>query len=409
MSPSDTGDESAPFLPYGRHLVDDDDIEAIAATLRGGSLTGGEATERFEAALAEIVGARFAVACSSGTAGLHLAYLAANLGPKRVAAVPAMTFVATANAALFTGADAMLLDVDPATGLMGPDAIPAEEAVRSGALTAVCPVHLNGQPAPIEAISERARERGLVVIEDGCHALGTRYRTAAGDRARVGDCRFSDMTVFSFHPVKTVAMGEGGAVTTNDAGLAQRLRELRNHGLVREPERLRSPDGDPACDGALRPGYAEMQALGHNYRASDIHCALGLSQLGKLERFAARRRELMQRYDDALAAFAPAIAPVPRVPGCDPVLHLYAVLIDFAELGKSRAHVMQELAARGIGTQVHYLPVHRQPYYREHCGDLDLPGADRYYERVLSIPFFPAMKDEDVDRVVDALRRVLGI
>jgi len=408
MGPADCHHGAGGFLPYGRHEVDEDDVAAVVEVLRSGSLTGGPAIEEFEAALAAVVGARDAVACSSGTAGLHLAARAVGAGPADLAVVPAVTFVASANAARLAGAEVTLADVDADTGLAGSANMEQALSVHGERAAYLCPVHLNGQAAPVEAIGELARARGLAVIEDGCHALGTRYQAAAGEWGHVGDCRFSDMTVFSFHPVKTVAMGEGGAVTTNDPALARRLRELRNHGLVREPGRLRA-HGDREADGSLRPGYAEMQELGYNYRASDLHCALGASQLTKLDRFAARRQALMRRYDEALAPLAPAVTPVARVGGCEPVLHLYAVLVDFAGLGRPRARVMEDLAARGIGTQVHYLPLHRQPYYRERYGELALPGAERYHERVLSLPFFPAMRDEDVDRVVDALRKVLGL
>ncbi len=395
------------FLPYTRHWLDDDDIAAVTAVLRGDWLTSGPATTAFERALAATTGAREAVVCSSGTAALHLACMALGLRAGERALVPAITFVATANAPGFTGADIAFTDVDPDTGLMRAADMRAALARDGHPARVVLPVHLNGQVAPIEALSALAREQGLGIIEDGCHALGTRYTTRHGQSASVGDCRFSDATVFSFHPAKTIAMGEGGAVTTNDAALAAAMRRARNHGLVHDAGDFTDPAQAYEHDGERRPWYHEMPAPGNNYRASDIHCALGTSQLAKLPEFAARRATLMARYDEALQGLAPLVRPVPRVADCEPVLHLYPVHIDFARAGKTRTEVMQQLRARGIGTQVHYRPVHQQPWYRRQHPDLALPGARQYYERVLSLPFFTAMQNSDVSRVCNALREVL--
>lgn len=395
------------MMPYTRQLIEEDDIAAVTAVLHGDWLTCGPTVERFERALAEVVGARHAVACSSGTAALHLACLALGLGPGDRAVVPAMTFLATANAPRLVDADVVFADVDPDTGLVQEEDIERAIAHADGRARAVFPVHLNGQVAPIEAVTAVARRHGLAVVEDACHALGTRYTTSDGVTGRVGDCRFSDATVFSFHPAKTLAVGEGGVVCTNDDGLAQALRRLRNHGIVREREAFADPDSAVDAYDEVNPWYYEMQSLGCNYRLSDIHCALGLSQLGKLERFARRRRELMALYDDALTDLAPAVRPIGRASGCEPVLHLYPVFVDFKGCGKGRSTVMRELARLGIGTQVHYRPVHRQPYYQERYGLTDLPGADAYYEQVLSLPFFVGMADTDVDRVCAALGDVL--
>ncbi|MEX1147274.1 MAG: DegT/DnrJ/EryC1/StrS family aminotransferase, partial [Sphingomonadales bacterium] len=228
-----------------------------------------------------------------------------------------------------------------------------------------------------------------------------------GAMVRAGDCHHAVMEVFSFHPVKTIAMGEGGAITTNDAALDRQLRLYRNHGLVRDPAAFQNRDDAFSAGGQVNPWFYEMQALGYNYRVSDINCALGLSQLGKLDAFARRRRALAARYDDLIGRVGPLVRPVGRVPGCVPLWHLYAVLIDFEGAGVDRAGVMARLGEAGVGTQVHYYPVHRQPYYADRYGTQVLPGADRYYARTLSLPLFPAMADDDVDYVIDRLGDVL--
>jgi UDP-4-amino-4,6-dideoxy-N-acetyl-beta-L-altrosamine transaminase len=391
-------------ISYGRHDVDESDIAAVLEVLRSDWLTQGPTIEKFERAFAEKVGARYAVACNSGTAALHLACLALELGSGMCVIVPTLTFLATANASRFVGADVVFSDVDPETGLLRIDDLKATfGTMPRGILKAVFPVHLNGQTAPMEEIAGFARSRGLAVIEDGCHALGTTYTTSTGEAARVGDCRFSNMTVFSFHAVKTITTGEGGAITTNDPALARRLKTLRNHGMVYDDTAFVDRDSGVDDSGRRNPWYYEMQTLGYNYRVSDIQCALGLSQLARLEQFSARRRLLMQLYDEKLKVLAPLVHPVPRIANCDPTLHIYPVLIDFETTGVARGELMRQLRQRGIGTQVHYYPVHRQPYYRQLYGDRDLPGARLYYERVLSLPFFARMVERDVQRVVNAL------
>lgn len=398
---------SAAFLPYGRQSIGEDDIAAVAAVLRGDWLTTGPMVGRFEDALAARVGSRFAASCSSGTAALHLAALALGLGPGDRVVVPTMTFLATANAVRYVGAEVVFADVDPKTGLMTAETL--EDALkRAGKVAAVFPVHLNGQCADMKALGAIAAREGLKVVEDASHALGA-LDASSGKPLPVGCCNSSDMAIFSFHPVKTIAMGEGGAVTTNDAGLCERVAQFRNHGIIRDEKRTENVDLAFGADGTLNPWYYEMPEPGFNYRASDIHCALGLSQLGKLGSFVARRRALAARYDAALAPLAPVVRFLARVLYCTPAWHLYVALIDFAAAGVPRAKVMARLRAEGIGSQVHYLPVHLQPYYRRRCGHVDLPGARAYYERALSLPLFPAMADADVERVAGALRRALGL
>jgi UDP-4-amino-4,6-dideoxy-N-acetyl-beta-L-altrosamine transaminase len=395
------------FLPYGRQLIEDDDVAAVAAALRADYLTTGPRVEAFERAFAERVGAAHAVACSSGTAALHLSAIALDLGPGDWLVVPSMTFLATANAARFVGAEVQFADVDADTGLITQATLgeALESAKRVGRpVKAVCVVHLAGRTAPMRAIAARAAD--LPIVEDACHALGTTYEDA-GSPARVGDGRHGTLATFSFHPVKTITSGEGGMVTTNDAALAACMRLARNHGMTRDPEALRERAAAMSEEGQINPWYYEMHAPGYNYRLPDILCALGLSQLAKLDRFISRRRALAARYDAALALLAPMVRTIPPVPGCNPALHLYVVLIDFHAIGMDRAQVMRGLRARGIGTQVHYIPVHTQPYYRSRYGDIALPGADAYYRRALSLPLHPSMSDDDVIRVVQALAGVL--
>jgi len=395
-----------PFLPYGRQCIEADDIAAVTAVLESDWLTTGPELGRFEQELAQVVGAGHAVACSSGTAALHLAAMALDPTPGEVILVPAVTFLATASAPVQAGADVVFTDVDPGSGLMGTEHL--QEAlgrVPAGSRAiAVFPVHLNGQCCDMPGIRKQADEAGMQVVEDAAHAIGARY--SPGEK--VGSCAFSDMTTFSFHPVKTVTMGEGGAVTCSDPGLAERLCRLRNHGLVREPAEFRDPEQAFDRQGRPNPWYYELHRPGLNYRASDLHCALGRSQLAKLARFVAQRRELMAHYERLLAPLAPVARLVERTPGT-PAWHLCAVLIDFDTLGMERAEVMHALRERGIGSQVHYLPLHRQPWYRERCGELRLPGAEEYYRRCLSLPLFPAMTEAQVERVARALGEVTGL
>jgi len=392
-----------PFIPYGRQTIDDDDIAAVTAVLRSDFLTGGPTVDAFEAALCEKTGGAFAVSCSSGTAALHLAAMALDLGPGDWAIVPSITFLATANAIRYTGADVIFADVDPDNGLMNADTLEAALAANGDKnIRAVLPVHLAGQSADMKNIAAIARRNGLAVIEDASHALGTSCPDP------VGKCAHSDMAVFSFHPVKTVASGEGGAVMTNSPEFDERLRLFRNHGMTRTAEDFANTGMAFDAAGAANPWYYEMAEPGYNYRLTDIHAALGLSQLGKLELFVKERQRIVARYDERLAALAPRLRPITRMPNSTVAWHLYPVLIDFNELGLSRADVMTRLRDMGIGSQVHYIPVSSQPYYTNLYGAQSLPGAAAYYERALSLPLYPAMSDADIERVATALEDIMG-
>jgi UDP-4-amino-4,6-dideoxy-N-acetyl-beta-L-altrosamine transaminase len=400
----------APFLPYGRQFLEDDDIAAVIDVLRGDWLTTGPAVEAFEAALCEETGARHAIACANGTAALHLAALALNLQAGDRVIVPSVTFLATANAVRLAGGEVVFADCNAESGLMEASHL-AEAVARAaptpgGPLKAVFPVHLTGQCADLDAIAKLADEHGLTIVDDAAHAVGSRYRISNVTQP-IGAGRLAAMTTFSFHPVKTIAMGVGGAITTNDDALAAHLRRLRSHGMSRDAASMQNADLAFDDSGEVNPWYYEMPEVGLNYRVTDIQCALGLSQMKKLARFVARRRALAARYDSLLADFAPLVRPIERSPACEAAWHIYPVLIDFETAGVSRAAVMQQLRAEGIGTQVHYIPVHLQPYYQQRYGTAVLPGAEQYYARTLSLPLFIGMSDGDVDRVVEAIRTIL--
>ncbi len=396
----------SPFLPYGRQVIEDDDIAAVSEALRGDLLTTGPYVTRFETALSRTVNASHTVVCANGTAALHMAARALRLGPGTRVIVPSITFLATASAPHLNGAEIVFADVDPDSGLMRPQDL-IEAIARAGGADAVFNVHLNGQCGEIEEIAAIAHAHGLKVVDDACHALGAAFVAKDGTVAHIGANRFSDVSVFSFHPVKTIAMGEGGAVTTNDPDIAGRLLRARNHGMTRNAEEFVQGDDAFAPDGAVNPWYYELIEPEFNWRANDIQCALGLSQLGKLGRFVSRRRSLAAAYDNLLSSCGPRLRPITRSKACLPAWHLYVARIDFSSGGIGRAALMRTLASAGIGTQVHYFPVHRQPYYAKRYGTTHLPGADLYYARALSLPLFAAMDERDVMRVVAALAREL--
>lgn len=375
-------------IPYGRQEIDDLDVRAVSEAIRDRLITQGPRVAQFEEALASAVGAKYAVAFNSGTAALHAAYFAAGVGPDRGVLTTPITFVATANAALYLDAPVRFADVDPATALIDPAAVAAADP--SG-IAVLAPVHLTGQVAPMAQLAELARARGWVIVEDAAHALGATYTTADGREHRVGACAHSEMCCLSFHPVKHITTGEGGAVTTNSEELARRLRRFRSHGITREPEELEAEEG---------PWYYEQHDLGFNYRITDLQCALGLSQLRRLDDFVARRRIIVARYDTALAGL-PGVEVLGVPSGSRGSYHLYVIRV---EASRRRA-IFESLRDAGIGVNVHYLPVYRHPYYRRHgFADTALPEAERYYSEAISLPIFPGLTKADQNRVIDAVR-----
>ena len=392
------------YLPYGKHSLDEDDIAAVVEVLRHGALTGGPEIERLEIAFAKQIGCNHAVVVSNGTAALHLAILAADIGPGDTVIVPTVTFLATANAVRMAGGEVQFADVCPETGLLTPETFKTAIKKCDGRAKAVLPVHLTGQPCDMKPIAEIAAAENIALISDCCHALGAEY-TLGGVP---GDGQFEVMGCFSLHPVKSIAMGEGGMITTNDDALAARLRRLRSHDMYKGITDFERDALAVDENGDANPWYYEMRELGYNYRATDFQCALANSQLKKLPMFVKRRRLLAGKYDVLFASHSNFVRPNRRVGDTLSAWHLYAVQIDFQSLGKSRAKVMKELVQKGVGTQVHYIPVHEQPYYQALYGQQNFPGAEKYYQETLSLPLFPAMSDSDPQKVVDALLEVLS-
>jgi UDP-4-amino-4,6-dideoxy-N-acetyl-beta-L-altrosamine transaminase len=398
------------FMSYGRQLIEEDDIEAVTQALSGDLLTGGPLVEEFENRLAVLVGAADAVACSSGTAALYIAARALGLSRGKTVIVPAITFAATASAPHLAGADIVFADVDPHTGLMRPSDLEAALArCPNGEASAVFPVHYAGQACDMESIATIARTTGMKIIEDAAHALGTAWAAEGHQLLPVGSNTYSDLSIFSFHPVKTIAMGEGGAVTATDPGLAHELRRFRNHGITREAAAfVRGPDAFDSS-GALNPWHYEVGEPSFNFRVSNIQCALGTSQLKKLPRFVETRRSLVACYDEILAPLSPMVQPLGRDDRSLTAWHIYPVRIDFAALKRERGPVMRALAAEGIGTQVHYIPVYRHPYFAARHGTEPLAGAEAYYASTLTLPLHVGLRDADVERVVDVLKGHLGL
>ena len=387
--------------PYCKPDIRDEDRAAVQEVLAGDWLTQGPAVEAFEQALVTTLGCRHAVVVNSGTAALHLAYHAIGLGPDRGLLTSPVTFLATANAARQCGAPVVFADVDPSTGNVTPETVEAALATSPHPIAAIAPVHLAGRPCDMADLSALADAHGIALIEDACHAPLARYPDGNGGLPTVGACTHSRAATLSFHAIKHIAAGEGGAVLTNDDALAQHLRRFRNHGMARAPELWQSPPEPDA------PWYYEMAEPGWNYRLSDVSCALGRSQLARLSEGIAERSALAARYDTLLGNHAwLGLPPAPEVAGGHS-WHLYPVAVDFAALGLTRGRVMRRLADQGIGTQVHYIPLYRQPYYARR-GHRPLPGAEAYYARTLSLPLYSGLAPEAVDEIAEAVRGLAG-
>lgn len=383
------------MIPYGRQSISDEDVAAVVETLRSDFLTQGPAVPRFEAAVAERCGAAHAVAVSSGTAALHLACLAADLGPGDVLWTTPNTFVASANCARYCGAEVDFVDIDPLTYCMSAGRLSEklEAAEAAGRLPkVVVPVDFAGQPCEMDAIAALAVRYGFTVIEDAAHAIGAQY---AGSTVGSGD--FAALTTFSFHPVKLVTTGEGGLVTTDDERLAERLRLLRTHGITRDEAAM--------ADASEGGWFYEQVTLGYNYRLTDIQAALGTSQMTRLDDFLERRRDLAARYFSLLEEL-PVDLPL-QDPRAVSAWHLFVVRV-LPSSGKSRREVYDAMRAAGIGVNVHYIPVHLQPYYRAlGFAPGDFPEAEAYYAEALTLPLFAAMTDAEQDAVVAALAEAL--
>ncbi len=383
------------MIPYGRQSISEEDIAAVVEVLRSDWITQGPSIDRFEQGLAAYCGARHGVLVSNATAALHLACLALGVGKGSLVWTSPNTFLASANCALYCGAEVDFVDIDPATYNMS---VPELERKLVAAKAAgrlpqvVIPVHFAGQSCDMAGIARLAREYGFRVVEDASHAVGADYLDG-----KVGSCQYSDIAIFSFHPVKILTTGEGGMLMTNDAALHQQLARLRSHGMVRTPE-LAAEHG---------PWYYEQQDLGYNFRMTDIQAALGLSQLRRLDEFVARRRALAARYDSLLAGL-PLRTPQQHPDGRS-AYHLYPIWIDEAAAGKSRRAVFDALRGAGIGVNVHYIPVPNQPYYqRLGFRPGQFPAAERYYNGAISLPMYFSLSEAEQDQVVAAVKKALA-
>jgi UDP-4-amino-4,6-dideoxy-N-acetyl-beta-L-altrosamine transaminase len=381
------------MIPYGRQDIRQEDIDAVVEVLRSDFLTQGPTVPAFEAAVAERVGASHGVATNSATSALHLACLALGAGPGDVVWTSPTTFVASANCARYCGADVDFVDIDPRTWNMSVAAL-REKLERGGRLPKiVIPVHLCGQPCELESIGELARQYGFKVLEDASHAIGARYQDEP-----IGNCHYSDITVFSFHPVKIITTGEGGLATTRDSELADRMRLLRSHGVTRDPQQM--------IGESLGSWYYEQVALGFNYRMTDLQAALGLSQLRRLDEIVTRRHGLARAYDEALADL-PLQLPFNH-PDTHSALHLYPVRLRLDRIDRTHREVFEELRRRGIGVSLHYIPVHTQPYYRDLGFSVgQFPEAERYHAEAISLPLFPTLEQEQQEKVVRVLHETV--
>ena len=381
------------MIPYGRQDISETDIQAVVDVLRSDFLTQGPAVPAFEKAVADYCGAGHAVTVNSATSALHIACLALGVGKGDIVWTSPITFVASANCALYCGADVDFVDIDPRTYNLSTERLAEKlaQAEKSGRLPkVVIPVHLCGQPCDMAGIHALSQRYGFKIIEDASHAIGGKYKGEP-----IGNCRYSDITVFSFHPVKIITTGEGGMALTNNENLAKRIQLLRSHGITREAgEMTHAPEG---------PWYYQQIELGFNYRMTDIQAALGLSQMRRLDEFVAKRHAIAKRYEQLLADL-PVITPWQNADSYSG-LHLYVIRLRLAEIGKTHRQVFEALRAAGIGVNLHYIPVYRQPYYEDmgfkagYC-----PEAERYYAEAISLPMYPNLTEAQQDKVIESLR-----
>ena len=389
------------MIPYGKHHIDQEDINAVIKVLKSDNLTQGPLIAAFEKEISNYVGAKYSVVVASCTAGLHLASIASQMNEGKVLLTSPITFVSTANSSLFCGAETIFADIDSSTINISIDNI--KKVILKNKVHAIAPVHFGGLPCDIKKIKEVADQVGAIIYEDAAHAFGATYQ----DGSKVGSCKYSDMTIFSFHPVKSVATGEGGAITTNNKKIYEKLIRLRNHGLEKNQENFQLKKNS-FTNNLNNPWYYEMQELGYNYRITDIQCALGLSQLKKVDKFIKRRRELAKKYDSAFD----------NLKNCESIQknmrdfssnHLYILKINFEKLGKTRADLMKEFKRAEIITQVHYIPVISHPYFeKKSYKSSDFPNSYNYYNSALSIPLFYDLTDKQQSYVIDQVKKLIG-
>ncbi|QSF43798.1 UDP-4-amino-4,6-dideoxy-N-acetyl-beta-L-altrosamine transaminase [Paenibacillus tianjinensis] len=377
------------YLPYGRQFIDEADIASVVQVLQSDFITTGPAIEQFEAEIARITGAKYAVAFTSGTAALHGACFAAGIGEGDEVITTPMTFAASANCVLYQGATPVFADIDPQTYNLDPKRIREKLTKHT---KAIIPVHFTGQPAELDEIHTIARENNLVVIEDAAHALGAQYKNKS-----IGS--IGDMTMFSFHPVKHITTGEGGMITTNNPLYYEKLLQFRSHGITRNPDHMIQNHG---------PWYYEMQFLGYNYRLTDIQAALGISQLKKLEQFVDLRKKYAAMYNEAFRHTKTIQIPYQSNSGVSS-WHLYIIALNLEQLKGSRKNIFEALLKENIGVNVHYIPVHLLPYYQELGYKQGLcPNAEQLYNRIITLPLFQGMSEQDVHDVIRAVNKVLN-
>lgn len=372
------------YIPYGRQSIDEEDIQAVIETLKSDYLTTGPKIAEFEKCVAEYVGVKYAVAVSNGTAALHVACLAAGIGDGDEVITTPITFVASANCVLYLGAKPVFADIKPDTYNIDPEDVKKKISDKTKAIIAV---HFTGQPCEMDKLQQIAKEHNLLLIEDAAHALGADYKGQ-----RIGG--ISDLTTLSFHPVKHITTGEGGMITTNSKELYEKLLIFRSHGITRNPELMIKNDGD---------WYYEQQELGYNYRMTDIQCALGISQMKKLDAFVQRRREIAEKYQNAFSNCSGLILPWQQE-GCHNSWHLYVIQVK----DKDRKQIFDALKARNIGVNVHYIPVYTQPYYRQHgFEEICCPEAELLYHRIISLPIYPGLTEEEQDYVIEQVKELV--
>ena len=386
------------MIPYGQQDISQADIDSVVAVLRSDFLTQGPVVPTFEDSVANYCSAQHALAVNSATSALHIACLALGVGKGDVVWTTPITFVASANCALYCGASIDFVDIDPRTYNLSVERLAAKlaRAELTGKLPkVVIPVHLSGQPCDMAGIHALSQQYGFQLIEDASHAIGGKYKNEP-----IGNCRYSDITVFSFHPVKIITTAEGGMALTNSAALAERMAILRSHGITRDPAQMTH-----LADG---PWYYQQIDLGFNYRMTELQAALGVSQMERLDSYVTRRHKLARRYDDLLSTF-PVTLPWQHPDGYSG-MHLYVIRLKLDKLGQSHRVIFDSLRAQGIGVNLHYIPVHTQPYYQRmgfKAGDL--PEAERYYAESISLPMYQTLSDEQQDKVVSALRTALSL
>jgi len=392
------------MIPYGKHYIDEDDIQAVVNVLRGGFLTQGPTIAEFENAFSDYVGSKFAVAVSSCTAGLHIAAIAAGMGQRDTLITSPITFVASANAGLYAGGNVAFADIDPATINIDPSAL-AISLEDNPSTKVVVPVHFAGLPCESDSIKSVCDRAGAVVVEDAAHALGATYKNGQ----RVGSCCYSLMTVFSLHPVKAIAAGEGGVITTNDESVYRSLLRLRSHGINKSEDKLLCPDEANSMYG-INPWYYEMQELGYHYRITDIQSALAKSQLSKIDKFISRRREIAFRYHEAIAEISGLEPAQPLESLSRSAYHLFVVRINPSLVKIQKAQLMNSLRKLGIISQVHYIPVPMHPYYRQLGFDFNqYKNALEYYRECLSLPIYFSLSSDDQEYVIECLRQVIAV